>query len=160
MNYASVFLLDKTTIFINADCYIENGFDKLKTGILRNGVVYALSRHEKPENIRKCKAADFCSNRYMFAHDAYVFHLAAPIPRKVIEKTDFRAHIYGLETVLIFNLREYGGFTVRNPCKILRILHNHCSNIRKPEDRYINGKSADQVAKVGLSHGMALFSDL
>ena len=147
--YASKYLLNKTAMYINSDCYLDKGFENIKPDHLRrNKVVYALSRHETADRAKRCNTTDKCADQYSGSHDAYIFHLAEPFPNKVIERTDYRPNLVGIEQVLFPNLRQYGNFNIKNPCKILHIVHNHCGGFRDLTKRYINGVRLD--VKLGL----------
>ena len=165
--YASLFLQHKTTVIINADCYIGKGFENVERNLLKQRVVYALTRHESPASMRNCNTTDFCGPKakYIGSHDAFVFHLTSPVPRKVLERIDFRPNIFSIEKVVIYNLRRYGKFIVRNPCRILHIVHNHCSNLRFKKERFVGGNRSRlhkylKLDRVPLSELTAPFSDL
>lgn len=140
--YASNHLLHRNVMVMNADCYVDKGFDKLDESILTNKTMYALTRHETPENVRLCNARDFCGSRaeYIGSHDAFLFRLLEPVPSQLLNRIDYRPNIVGIERVLIFNFQKYGGFRIKNPCRILHIVHNHCSRIRNKKERSIQGQ--------------------
>lgn len=151
--YASVNLLGKSTIIMNADNYVHAGFEYLDANILSNKTMYTLTRHEIPKNGTQCNIRDFCGPkaRYMGSHDAWVFRLLAPVPDKVLRKINYRPNFLGIEQVLMFHLRTSGGFIIRNPCKILHIVHHHCSqNTRIKNDRHVNGERLDKFLGVGV----------
>ena len=137
--YASLHLQHKITIIINADCYIGKGFDKIDDRKLGDNVVYALTRHESFSSTQNCSTLDFCGPgaKYIGSHDAFVFKLSAKVSQKLLERINFRSNMVSIERVLIYNLRQYGKFTVRNPCKTLYIMHNHCSKYRITKERFI-----------------------
>lgn len=145
--YASNVLLQKNTIIMNGDCYIDKGFELLDEMILNNKTMYALTRHETPENVRYCNQKDFCGPKstYIGSHDAWLFRLKAPFSENFLNQVDYLPNMMGIEQVLIYNLRKHEGFTLRNPCKLLHIVHYHCSNLRNYKERYINGKRVDKV---------------
>lgn len=168
--YASKNLIGKTAIIINADCFVHKGFELLDENILNNKTMYSLTRHGPPANSSLCPVLDRYNcdpgSRYYGSHDAWVFRLMDPLPEKVLNNTDYVPHLEGIEQVLMFHLRTFGGFTIKNPCKILQIVHYHC--IRAPElekYRYV-GKNLRLDWKLGLNIGKkgdlvsAKFSDL
>ena len=133
--YASEKLQHRNTVIMNSDCYLENGFEKLNPFILRKRVAYALSRHE-PKRVSSCvrKGNDKCSD-YHGSHDAFIFHLTQNLPEIFLKTVHISPNVLGAENVVIDHLKEYARFRVRNPCEILRVIHNHCSGyrtIRKP----------------------------
>ena len=162
--YVSEFLLNKTVIIMNADCYIGNGFHKLDINILRKGTIYALTRHETPEAIKKCRVKNFCAAqaKYIGSHDAFVMNLAKPFPRNVLDTLMVRQDIVGIEKFLIFSLRKLLKFTIKNPCHILIIFHNHCTKFRNKQSRLIHGKRFNTLylANVPLWKTNAPFSGL
>ena len=131
--YASKNLIGKNGIIMNADCYVDKGFEHLDENILSNKTMYSLTRHGRPANSSLCTVPDMCgpNYRYVGSHDAWVFRLLAPLPVEVLNNIDYLPHLFGIEQVLMFYLRTSGGFTIKNPCKILHIVHYHC--IRAPE---------------------------
>lgn len=139
--YVSHFLMNKNAVIINADCYIGEGFEKLDSDILSKKTIYALTRHE-PSYATDCKGKDFCSStaKYIGSHDAFVLHLKKPLPDQLLEALMVRPDIVGVEKFVIFNLRKTGGFKVKNPCRILYIFHNHCTQLRHRELRLVQGK--------------------
>ena len=154
--YASHNLLRKNAMIMNADCYVDKGFEYLDENILGNKTMYALTRHETEENVRHCKVTDFCGTKakYIGSHDAFLFRLLAPVSSELLSKIDFRPNIEGIERVIMFNFRKYAGFTVKNPCKILHIVHHHCSRKRNKEVRRIYGQRADHYLNIkGLNDG-------
>ena len=149
LNYTSKYLLNKTAMYINSNCYLDKGFENIKPEHLRrNKVVYALSRHETADRAKRCNTTDKCADRCIGSHDAYIFHLAEPFPNKVIENTDYLPILSGIEQVLFFNLCKFGNFTIKNPCKIIYIVHNHCSVYRDHKKRFPNDIRMDY--KLGL----------
>lgn len=145
--YTSEFLRHKTAIIMNADCYLGEGFQKLNVDILRKGTVYALTRHETPDAIRKCGVRDFCSPqaKYIGSHDAFVLHLVTPLPSNVLDTMMVRQDIVGVEKFIIFILRVHGKFAVRNPCGVLFIFHNHCAKHRNRKQRLIHGNRINNI---------------
>ncbi|XP_068744337.1 uncharacterized protein [Montipora capricornis] len=164
--YASQNLLGKNAMIINADCYVDKGFEYLNEDILSRKTVYALTRHERLENVHFCKKRDFCgpNSKYIGSHDAWMFRLLAPVPAAFLSNIDFRPNIEGIERVLIFNLRKYGRFRIKNPCKLLHIVHYHCSRIKNTKERLFHGQRIDHYFNITtLKQGKVVnapFSDL
>ncbi|XP_032241499.2 uncharacterized protein LOC5515775 isoform X2 [Nematostella vectensis] len=157
--YASTRLIGKTSIIINADCYIGQGFEKLGTWPRSQRIVYALTRHETADNIRACKTKDFCgpNSTYIGSHDAFVLLPIRPLSATFLDAIDYRPDIAGAENVVIRALRK-DGFVVRNPCKILFIYHNHCSKARNKKGRLVQGMRLERYLNV--TKGIARFSGL
>ena len=135
---------------MNADCYVDKGFEQLNESILNRKTMYALTRHETPENVRLCKASDFCGPRayYFGSHDAFLFRLLVPLPSQLLDSIDYRPNLTGIEQVLIFNFKKYVQFDIKNPCKILHVVHHHCSGVRNREERSIQGRRIDHYLNI------------
>ena len=115
---------------MQADCYIGEGFEYLNKAILGDKTMYFLTRHETPGNVRFCShALEMCGPKstYLGSHDAYLFRLLVPVPSQLLDKVDYRSNINGI-MVASFDVyfRTYGGYKIKNPCKILHIIHHHC----------------------------------
>lgn len=165
--YASKNLIGKNGMIMNADCYVGKGFEHLDDNILRQKTMYSLTRHGPPANSGLCSVPDMCGPNYAYqgSHDAWVFRLLAPIRDEVLDHIDYLPHLGGIEQVLMFYLRTSGGFTIKNPCKILHIVHYHCVRTSKLGDyQSVDGIRIDH--RLGLGAGskgnlvLASFSDL
>ena len=145
--YASRNLLGKNTIIMNSDNYVHEGFEHLDEKILADKTMYALTRREIAEEGRKCNYEDYCAVNYTYrgSHDAWVFRLMAPIASDILDKINYPQNYMGIEQVLIFYFKTSEGFTVKNPCRILKIVHHHCSDTRVKKDRYIDGRRVDVI---------------
>ncbi|XP_067017801.1 uncharacterized protein [Acropora muricata] len=115
--------------------------------ILANKTMYALTRREIEEEGRKCNYVDYCAVNYKYrgSHYAWVFRLMAPITSDILNKINYPQNYMGIVQVLIFYFKTSEGFTVKNPCRILKIVHRHCSHTRVKKDRYINGRRVDVI---------------
>ena len=107
--------------------------------------MYALTRHETPENVRLCNAKDFCgpNAKYRGSHDAFLLRLLAPLPSQLLDSIDYRPNLLGIEQVLIFNFHKHAQFNTKNPCKILHIVHHHCSKLRNSKERKIPSRQTN-----------------
>ena len=161
-HYASNNLLRTNVMIMNADCYVDKGFERVNESILNKKTMYALTRHETPENVRLCNARDFCgpTAKYGASHDAFLFRLLVPLPNQLLERIDYRPNIAGIENVLMFNFYKYARFNTKNPCKILYIVHHHCSGLRNREERSIQGKRIDHYLNITGKFWKAPFSGL
>ena len=148
--YASDNLLRRNVMIMNADCYVDKGFEQLDESILNKKTMYALTRHETPENVRLCNARDFCGPRagYIGSHDAFLFRLLAPLPSQLLDSIDYRPNLRGIEQVLIYYFKKYVQFNIKNPCKILYIVHHHCSTERNNAKRTIEGQRVDSYLNI------------
>ena len=160
--YASNNLLHRNVMIMNADCYVDKGLEHVDESILNNKTMYALTRHETPENVRICNARDFCgpTSKYIGSHDAFLFRLLVPLPYQLLENIDYRPNILGIEQVLMFNIHKYAQFNTKNLCKILHIVYHHCSLIRNKKERTIHGKRVDHYLKITGKFRRSPFSGL
>ena len=161
--YASNNLLRRNVMIMNADCYVDKGFERLDESILNRKTMYALTRHETPENVQFCKAKDFCGPTSKYgsgSHDAFLFRLLVPLPSRLLDSIDYRPNIAGIEQVLMFNFYKNAQFSIKNPCKILYIVHHHCSGIRNRTERNIQGKRIDHYLNIKGTFWMSRFSGL
>ena len=160
--YASNNLLRRNVMIMNADCYVDKGFERLNESILNRKTMYALTRHETPENVRLCKAEDFCgpTAKYIGSHDAFLFRLLVPLPSQLLDSIDYRPNMLGIEQVLIFNFHKYVQFTTKNPCKILYVVHHHCSETRDNAEQTVQGKRLDHYLGITGNFRLAEFSGL
>ena len=160
--YASNNLLRRNIMVMNADCYVDKGFEQLDESILNRKTMYALTRHETPENVRLCKAEDFCGPKatYMGSHDAFLVRLLEPLPSQLLDSIDYRPNMLGIEQVLIFNFHKYVQFNTKNPCKILYIVHHHCSETRDNTQQTVEGKRLDHLLGITGNNRLSGFSGL
>ena len=144
--YASDRLRNEVVIVMNMDIYLGEGFDELnKTFLVNQNVAYALTRHGRQE--KRCnmgKNAGYCETGYIGSHDAFIFVLNRRLEESVLSEFDYEMHVYGGENVLLWVLRNRMQKKLFNPCKYLKIYHNHCVNIHSSVRTRINkkGKSA------------------
>ena len=170
--FASNHLLLKNTMILQADCYIGQGFEHLNETILSKKTMYFLTRHETPENVANelcTQSKEYCGPRsqYIGSHDGYLFRLLVPIPSELLDKIDYQTNLYSIENVLIYYFRKYGGYTIKNPCRILHIVHHHCikSKVSHQDQFYTGKQKIDQylnltVDQKGWNVVLATFSDL
>ena len=160
--YASDNLLRRNVMIMNADCYVDKGFERLNESILNRKTMYALTRHETPENVRLCKARDFCgpTATYHGSHDAFLFRLLEPLPSQLLDSIDYRPNMMGIEQVLIFNFKKYTQFNLKNPCKILHVVHHHCSQERNKTERHIQRRRLDRYLHIKKKPTWTEFSGL
>ena len=142
---------------MQADCYIGQGFEYLDKAILGDKTMYFLTRHETPGNVRFCShALEMCGPKstYIGSHDAYLFRLLVPVPSQLLDKIDFRPNIYGIEQVMMYNVRTYGGYKIKNPCKILQIIHHHCvkSETDSRNSLFLNDERIDDYLNLSVGH--------
>ena len=148
--YASDNLLRRNVMIMNADCYVDKGFEQLNVSILNRKRMHALTRHETSKNVRLCNTGDFCgpTSHYMGSHDAFLFRDFVPLPSQLLDSIDNRPNIMGIEQGLIHYFTKYVQFNIKNPCKILYIVHHHCSKERNMTERSIQGQRLDDYLHI------------
>ncbi|CAH1796520.1 unnamed protein product [Owenia fusiformis] len=141
--YASKNLIGKVVAFQNADIIVGEGFENVKMQYLKDmRIFYSLSR-QGAMNATFCQLRNYCDS-YLGAHDTYMLYLGTPFTPKAMSLLDFPMNAYGAENVLMYVIREFMHYKLMNPCKVLKIYHHHCSNVRssKREPRVNNKYSA------------------
>ena len=115
-------LNDKICMLINADITLYECENKLIENLKENKIVYALTRHEQDLS---CPLI----NNYFGSHDSYIFNSKFIDKTIINEHTNFFQNILGIETHIIKNFVD-NGFVVLNPCKQIKIVHYHKSELR------------------------------
>ncbi|XP_048584596.1 uncharacterized protein LOC5502009 isoform X5 [Nematostella vectensis] len=150
-------LLGETAMQLNIDCFLEQGWHQLNNTLLQDKTMYALTRHETDYSIKHCNGIEFCPNdrtATQGSHDAFIVNLISPLPEAMLKQMEILKLPYGgIEQALISLFRKYG-FKVKNPCRILRIFHHHCSQYRDMEQKYIKGQRIDHFLGIGGSSGL------
>ncbi|XP_048578005.1 uncharacterized protein LOC116619165 [Nematostella vectensis] len=154
--YISENLLGEAAMQLNIDCFLEQGWHRLNITLLQDKTMYALTRHETDYSIKHCNAKEFCPNDRLAnqgSHDAFMVNLISPLPEAMLKQMEILKLPYlGIEQALISLFRKYG-FKVKNPCRILRIFHHHCSKYRNIKQKYINGTRIDRFLGINGSLG-------
>ena len=117
------------TILINVKHQFD-GIQQLKIFVNENTMV-ALSRHASKQY---CFVKDTKQNNYLGAnqchnyggsHDAFVF--CRKLPEEVVFKlSGIFPHYWGAENVAIYELSKIHNLHFINPCKSVKIYHQHC----------------------------------
>ena len=129
--YISHNLVGTDVVFLNADIYLGNGFDRVDPVVMReNKIVYSLTTQSKKEE--SCGEVDRCLGMWFYhgSHDAFLFHLSEPFSVSFLEHLDYLLPSSGMENVLIWLFKTKLKHCVLNPCSILEMFHLHCSNLR------------------------------
>jgi hypothetical protein len=115
-------LQDQICMITNADIYLHECNVELINLLNKNKIVYALTRYEydmsKP-----------LIDNYLGSHDAYIFHSSFIEKNIMNEDTDFYQNFPGIETHIIKSFFDCG-FQILNPCKEIKIVHLHKTNLR------------------------------
>jgi len=118
--HATQHLKGQVVVMLHADISLGTGWEHLRKEKLQ-GAVYALSRYEYPDQAIKC------SSEYRGSHDAFIF--VAPLPNEAIMDMEFREDELGSENTMIRILQLYD-LPVINPCRVLKVVHHHESQLR------------------------------
>ncbi|XP_067951018.1 uncharacterized protein [Watersipora subatra] len=129
--YASRNLLNKSVIALNSDITLGEGFEFIDpNALLRQKHFYSLTRYET--NV-SCSIGHQMCLKYRGSHDTHIFALSKPLNETLlIEKLDYPINMYQAENGMIFTMRKYFGFKVKNPCRVLKTYHHHCSVVHGP----------------------------
>lgn len=115
-------LKNKICMITNSDIYLFECDNRLIESANINMIAYALTRYEYDMS---CPLID----NYQGSHDCYIFN-SKFIDEKIInEHTDFNQNLPGIETHIIKNFCD-NGFKVYNPCRQIKIIHLHKTQLR------------------------------
>ena len=122
-NYILQNLQNKICMITNADIYLYEFQPALIELLNSNEYVYALTRHEY----------DFSSpliEKYQGSHDCYIFNSGFLKKTIINDNTNFYQNFPGIETRILKSFCD-NGFKPLNPCKQIKIIHYHKTELRK-----------------------------
>lgn len=122
-NYILNNLKNDICMITNSDIYIDIYDERLLNLLQDNKYMYTLTRYEYDMS---CPLI----NSYGGSHDCYIFHskfLDNSIIRK--EHTNFKQNLPGIETHIISTFCK-SGFKAFNPCRQIKIVHLHKTQLR------------------------------
>ena len=155
-SFISTHLLNRTAMFINADTFLGDGFQLIDPGYMReNRVFYALTR-----TWFRCKVAGarvHCGTPYVKSHDGWLFVPTEPFSQDNLDFIDFTTNDNGAESALMWVLKFRLNFNLLNPCKQVKLLHNHCSGVRPNGRRRIDKGQSKKWGR--FTHGVP-YSDI
>ena len=127
--YISQNLVGRDVMFVNADIWLGNGFDRIDPQVMcRQRIMYTLTRLITEGE--SCGSINFCMRFYTGSHDSFLFHVTEALPKRALEHLNFRIASPGMENVLIWVFQKKLNYCTLNPCSILETFHLHCSPIR------------------------------
>jgi hypothetical protein len=115
-------LQNKICMIANSDIYIHKVDNSVLDMLEKNNWGYALTRHEFDLS---CPLI----NNYAGSHDCYIFK-ANLVNESILENVRFYQNYLGIETRIIKALCEQN-IKIFNPCRQIKIVHLHKSELRK-----------------------------
>jgi hypothetical protein len=128
-NYIINNLNDKICMITNSDIYLLECDIKVIEKLNNNKIAYALTRHEYDMS---CPLI----NDYYGSHDCYIFNSKFINKYIINNHTDFYQNMLGIESHIVKNLCDFQ-FKVFNPCKQIKIVHLHRTELRKYSGNWI-----------------------
>jgi len=121
-NYIFQNLENKICMITNADIYIYHCQLNLIEVLKTNAVVYSLTRYEYDLT---CPLIE----TYQGSHDCYIFNSSFLKKSIINEDTNFYQNFPGIESHIIKAFCD-NGFTPLNPCRQIKIVHYHKTQLR------------------------------
>jgi len=121
-NYILNNLQNKICMITNADIFLYECDNILIESINTNKIAYALTRYEYNMS---CPLID----NYQGSHDCYIFNSKFIDEKFINEHTNFYQNLPGIETHIIKNFCDFN-FKVYNPCRQIKIIHLHKTQLR------------------------------
>jgi len=121
-NYIINNLTDKICMIANADIFLYESDSNLIANLKENKNAYALTRYEH-------NMTHPLMDYYQGSHDSYIFNSKFLDETIINEHTDFYQNFIGIESRIIKALCD-NGFKVLNPCKQIKIVHLHKTDLR------------------------------
>ena len=132
--YISRNLVGRDVMFVNADIWLGNGFDRIDPQVMhRQRIMYTLTRQVTEEEMCAPNNGNFCMNHYTGSHDSFLFHVTEALPESALKHLNYRISSLGIENVLIWVFQKQLKYCTLNPCTILETFHFHCSRIHNHE---------------------------
>ena len=121
-NYIIENIQNEICMITNADIYIHECEINLIKRLKKEKICYALTRYEHD-------MSHPLIDTYCGSHDCYIFN-SSFIDKRIINKhTDFLQNVSGIETRIIKTFCNKG-FRVYNPCRQIKIVHLHKTQLR------------------------------
>ena len=127
--YISQNLVGRDVMFVNADIWLGNGFDRIDPQVMRiQRIMYTLTRQVTDEE--RCGSINMCTeDKYAGSHDSFLFHVTEALPERALKHLNYRISSTGMENVLVWVFQKQLNYCTLNPCSILETFHFHCSEI-------------------------------
>ena len=145
--YISQNLVGRDVMFVNADIWLGNGFDRIDPQVMHTQrIMYTLTRQVTEEE--QCGSNNMCTeDKYIASHDSFLFHVTEALPESALERLNYRVASLGMENVLIWVFQKKLNYCTLNPCSILETFHFHCSQLHN----YIHWPRVNNGSNSGVS---------
>lgn len=101
----------------------------------RKHIMYALTRHSsKTPNCSWSNLPSSCEEgrTYLGSHDTFLFYVRTRwTPESLAQVKGITSNMPFMENRIISMFKTKMNYTVLNPCKVLRVYHNHCVPMRE-----------------------------
>jgi hypothetical protein len=125
-NYILEKLSNNICMIINSDIYLYSYSKSLLKLLNYNRHVYALTRYEYD-------MTHSLIDNYNGSHDCYIFNSKYLDNRIICENTNFKQNLLGIESRIIKSFTDLQ-FRIFNPCRQIKIVHLHKTNLRNYKD--------------------------
>ncbi len=147
LEYANRVITTGYAVLVNLDVFFDRSLLILKhRPLLNRQTILFLSRYEIDPSITTLGLQ--CSDKYYVgSHDALIFQ--TPVSNDVIQQLPFEIGTWHLEVKIIYEFLK-ANYTVRNPCKSIRIWHLHSSQVRHrlmPSKKHVPDRLLNKVMR-------------
>jgi hypothetical protein len=115
-------------MIINSDIWLHSIENLNILKLLDNNNIFSLTRHEHDFT---CPLID----GYQGSHDAFLFK--SPINVDLLKYIQHKQNVWGSENVVLYELNKLN-YKIYNPCKQIKIIHEHLSEVRDDNRIRIN----------------------
>jgi hypothetical protein len=122
-NYILNNVQNKLCMITNADIFLHEMNTTLLEQVKENKIMFALTRYEHD-------MTHPLMDDYGGSHDAYIFNSKFINKTIINEHTQFYQNFPGIETHIIKAFHD-NGFKILNPCKQIKIVHLHKTDLRR-----------------------------
>jgi hypothetical protein len=119
----------------NSDIYLSECDLNILKKLDDNNTLFALTRHEQDLS---CPLID----NYAGSHDCFLFKSLTV--KNFINNIQHPQNVWGSENVVLYELKNEGS-NLYNPCKQIKIVHLHATNLRNSDRPRINGQRSVSV---------------
>ena len=136
--YINRYMLNKVVMILHQDNVLGEGVERINIARFKNeNISYSLTRTveegacQGDQHSLNYTTGVHCKRggQYGHSHDAFVFSLKQEYPIKTFDVLNFNADTLGQESKLIWFFKTILNYRVTNPCLVIHVYHQHCSNI-------------------------------